>query len=699
MKHILLKATVAIMLFTQCGFLMSQSPRVIESLNKSNWKFIRQDIANAEKANFDDSKWLKISIPHDWNGGIDGVHNDVFKGPSMYLGTGTYRSTFKVDEKYKNKRVSIKFEAVSLVADVWLNGSYIGKHRGGYTAFSLDITKDVLFGKENILAVKASNANDSTLAPWMKNPYGFFPFSSDYAVYGGIYRDVWLVINDALKIESETHSTSSVSEKSGIVNINTSIRNDLKQETKASLKTSILDKTGKEVKVINTPVTVAANATANIAIQVNIEKPTLWSPESPYLYKTKSELIVNNKTIDVTESNLGFRYYTLKNGTGFKLNGKGVFLHGVNRHQDRQGFGYALTNEQHLEDVELIKSLGFNFLRHAHYPADEAVLDACDRLGIMVWLEIPVSTCIAPNNGFLESSKVQLVEMITEHYNHPCVIVWGLGNESDRSGAASEAFCNYFFKELNILAHKTDSTRPTTGCNFNIDSNHAIPDVYAPQDWLGWYSGNLKDYSPSKMIGEYGADSHIPSHDENFVSNSNKQPWTQETACTISEYKVSLGESRKDSFPGQLVWVAFDFASPRTDRATNPIPFMNQKGLVAHDHKTLKDIAYFYRSYYTSAEKAPMVYIVSHTWENRISKPSVLNIWAYSNCDSVVLYNGSKNISFGSRQRTAGPRNDTRFQWDNINITDALLIAEGYYKGKIVATDKLTFSPFDPKAK
>jgi beta-galactosidase len=679
-----------------CSVFMAQSPRVVQSLNRLNWKFIREDVSNAQDIVFDDSKWLKVSIPHDWNGGIDGKHFDVFNGPSMYLGTGWYRLNFKPDEKLKNKKISIKFEAVSLTSEVWLNGIYLGKHKGGYTAFSYDITNAVQFGKDNVIAVKASNANDSTLAPWMKKPYAPYPKSSDYAVYGGIYRDVWLTFTDELKLESEFHTTSSVTNKRAIINIKTTISNSTKLESQVTLKTSIIDSSGKVVKVVDTPAKVAASSTSDLALKLYIEDPHLWSPESPYIYKVQSELLVNGKKVDEIESNLGFRWYVLKNGTSFKLNGKPEFLHGVNRHQDWQGYGYALTNEQHVEDMELIKSLGFNFLRHAHYPCDEAVLEACDKLGIMVWLEIPVSSCIAPNSSFLESSKKQMIEMITEHYNHPCVIVWGLGNESDRSGSAPDEFTNSFLRELNNVAHKADSSRPTIACNFALESNRAIPDIYAPQDWSGWYGGNYQKYKPTQLIGEYGADAFISSHDENSPSGSNHQPWTQEYACKLHEYKVSIGESRKDTFPGHLVWVAFDFASPRNDRANNPISYMNEKGLVAHDHKTLKDVAYFYRSFYTPAETHPMVYIVSHTWENRISKPSTINIWAYSNCDSVALYNGDKKHSFGFRQRNSGPRNDTRFQWNEIEVKEALLIAEGYFNGKVVAVDKIRFNPFGP---
>ena len=360
-----------------------------------------------------------------------------------------------------------------------------------------------------------------------------------------------------------------------------------------------------------------------------------------------------------------------------------------------EGLGYALSNEQHWLDAKIIKEAGFNFVRHAHYPSDPAFTKACDELGLMLWLEIPLTGSTSEDPDFLENCKQQITEMIEQNYNNPSVVVWGIGNESDRSGA-SEAVSNQIFGEIVKAAKKVDQNRPITGCNFIYESNQKIVDVYSPQEWSGWYEGLLSNYKPRDIIGEYGADTHITNHsDEKFRLDSNyhaaQKPafWSQEYGAFVHEYKVSVGESSRDLFPGHCVWVAFDFASPRADRMANPIPFMNQKGLILHDHKTKKDVYYFYQSTYRSAAELPMVYIVSHSWTDRWTEIGKKDIWVYSNCDSVELFNDYGSLSFGKKIKNAGPRGDTRFQWDAADVKYNVLYAEGWYKNQVVARDTI----------
>ncbi len=666
------------------------------SINKNNWRFKKQNVVDAMKPGYNDSNWLNVSIPHDWNGGIDGVNFDVFTGPNMYMGPAWYRVNFTLDKKYKNKQIQIKFEAASLMAEVWLNGKFIGKHKGGYTAFTFNITNNVLFDKENLLAVKVSNKNDSTIAPWMYEPFGKFPNSSDYAIYGGIYRDVWIEIKNNINISQTFISTPKISAKEGIVKIKSILKNKSNTEQTIVIKNTILDKNKKIIAASEVEQSIDINKPEVIDKEIKVVNPTLWSIENPYLYTVKTTISIDGKIVDETANKFGIRNFNLENGKAFTLNGKKIFLRGINMHQDREGFGYALTDKQHVEDIKLIKEYGFNFLRHAHYPADEAVLDACDSLGIVVWLEIPVSTCISEQPEFLENAKSQLQEMIEQYFNHPSIIIWSLGNESDRAKSSTEKYSNMFFNKLNQIAHQLDSTRPTGGCNFMYESNQKIVDVYAPQDWSGWYDNvehGYKGYKPTQIIGEYGASIHLPNHNE----YGKEKKWSQEYGALLHEFKVSKGEALSDSFPGHAAWVAFDFASPRRDRGTNAIPYMNIKGLFLHDHKTPKDVAYFYKSFYTDGKVTPMVYIVSKTWKDRVKAPSKKTIWVYSNCDEVELFNDYGKTSFGKRKRTAGPRGDTRFQWDNVLINNNVLYAEGIVNNHIVATDTLIFNSFSSK--
>lgn len=702
----IIAALLICIIFT--GFTKQPEPaqRTIYSINKNNWKFKLGDDKNAFKKSFNDASWLDITIPHDFNGGIDGVNDNVFQGrfdfdndPDkrlMYKGPAWYRTTFTVDQNHSGKKVFLEFEAVSLEAHVYVNGKLAGKHIGGYTAFEIDVTDFIKLGVENTLAVKADNSNNKAIAPWMADEKNSFPFSFDYAIYGGIYRDVWVKITDPIKIDKVLNTPVIGGQAPAVLSVETFVKNYTKKAQEVSLATKLLDPDGKEVASMNTTKTIEAGS--ELVFKQNasrLGKVALWSTQNPNLYKVVSSISYNGNVVDNFESSCGFRYFTLANNTAFMLNGKKELIRGVNRHQDMEGVGYALENEQHHKDVQLLKEGGFNFIRHAHYPCDVEFAKAADEMGMMLWLEIPLTGSTSDDPAFLENCKSQLSEMIEQFYNNPSVIVWGIGNESDRSGAP-ESVSNKVFSELAQLAAQLDKTRPTTGCNYQYHSNQDIVDVYSPQDWAGWYYGTLDMYKPNAMIGEYGSDMHYTTHSEqafditvDYGSAGNPDFWSQEYGAYLHEYKASVAKARKDSFPGHFVWVAFDFASPRLGRGMNSIPYMNQKGLFLHDHKTPKDVYYFYQSQYRSVEEYPMVYIVSESWTDRWTEAGNKNIWAYSNCDSVLLYNDYGNAPLGARTRNAGPRNDTRYQWDSVNVENNILYAEGWYKNEIVARDTI----------
>lgn len=680
--------------------------RIRYSINKNEWKFYCGEKADAFKKSFNDSEWLSVTIPHDFNGGIDGVNNTVFLGrfdfkndPDkrlMYKGAGWYRTKFSIDKQYTGKKIFIEFEAVSLEAKVWVNGKEVGQHKGGYTGFTIDITDFVKPGTENLLVVRADNTNNPAVAPWMADEKNSFPYSFDYAIYGGIYRDVWISITDPVKIEKVFNTPVCGAQAPTVLTIETRVKNYSKTTREVSLSSVIYNPDGKIVSTLKTTKTI--NAGGEIAfkqMESALGNVQFWDIDNPKIYKVVSSVSYDGNVVDNYESTFGFRFYTLANNTAFQLNGKKRMIRGVNRHQDMEGVGYAMPNEQHRLDVQLMKNAGFNFIRHAHYPCDVEFAKACDELGVMLWLEIPLTGSTSADPAFLENCKAQLTEMIEQFYNNPSVIVWGMGNESDRSGSP-ESVSNYVFGELAKLSKKLDATRPTTGCNYQYKSNQDIVDVYSPQDWSGWYAGTLSDYNPNSIIGEYGSDIHYTNHSEqkfdptiNYNSSGIPDFWSQEYGAFLHEYKVSVGESLSDKFPGHCVWVGFDFASPRLGRGMNPIPYMNQKGIFLHDHKTPKDIYYFYQSMYREASDYPMVYIVSESWTDRWAEPGKKDIWAYSNCDSVTLYNDYGKISLGTRTKNAGPRGDTRFQWDSAEVNYNVLYAEGWYKNAVVARDTI----------
>ncbi len=641
-------------------------------INTLQWKFKKADMANAEQTNFDDASWQSITIPHDFNGGIDKVNNDIMTGPKMYRGIGWYRTRFTIDNQYQGKQIFIEFEAAALVTDVWLNGTLLGRHKGGYTAFSFDLTPKILFGSENVLAVKVNSANDPTVAPWMYTPFGTYPASYDYAVYGGIYRNVWVTITDKEKIEATFVSTPGLSAASSLVRVKTEVKNYTAASQSVKLTTTVLDSTGALVKTMTNTQDIAAGELFTFdQTSTAVANPILWSPVAPYLYKVYSSLSVAGENIDQCESPLGFRWFTPPRPNGpFTLNGANFFLRGINRHQDRQGYGYALTDEQNRYDIELIKSMGFNFMRHAHYPPAPSVMQACDQLGILLFIECPVTVGMSRDPAFLDNAKSQLTEIIRQNYNHPSALLWSMGNEYDQSVSVvdpnlTEAMINSYTTTMNTLAHSLDPTRPTTACGLKYASNFPLVDAFAPQDWTGWYHGTYNSYAPTQLIGEYGADAAIERHKE--PGTQVLGDWSQEYACLLHEAFVARGEARKTLFPGHCVWLLGDFASPRADRVAasgNTINYQNQKGLFLYDHTTPKDVAFFYKSFYTDGAKAPMVYIVSHTWLDRWTAPAAKNVWVYSNCEQVELFNAIGSASFWK----ANPRCGREHHKDPVSV-------------------------------
>jgi beta-galactosidase len=472
--------TLIVLIFTaaQCASAGTAFERVRYSINETDWKFKRAEVDEGYKPGLNDDDWLKVTIPHDYNGGIDGVHNDVFKGRFdfendvdqrlMYKGPGWYRTSFTVDEKLKGKRVFIEFEAVSLDAKVWVNGTAVGRHQGGYTAFTFDITDAVLFGQENLLAVRADNSNNPAIAPWMAAENLAFPYSFDYAVYGGIYRDVWISVTDGVKIEKVFNTPMCGQASPTVLSMATHVKNYTGQEKEVRLTSVVIDPDGNEVATATGKKTIAGGQEVVFKqMKSAFGKIQFWNIDTPNVYTVKSTIRYDGEEVDQFESVFGIRDFSISNGNAFVLNGKKMLIRGINRHQDMEGVGYALSNEQHRKDVEIIKEAGFNFIRHAHYPGDPEFIRACDELGLMLWLEIPLTGSTSEDPAFAENCKSQLKEMIEQNYNNPSVILWGIGNESDRSGGG-EAASNKLFGELAAMA------RPDATGNMNPIRNGSM---------------------------------------------------------------------------------------------------------------------------------------------------------------------------------------------------------------------------------
>ncbi len=429
----------------------------------AEWRFRLGDTPQAQEAGFDDSSWQPVGTPHSF-----GV--PYFQASQFYTGYGWYRKRLTVPETWRGRRIALEFEGVFQDAEVFVNGIPIGRHRGGYTGFSIDITTAAKVG-ENIIAVRVNNLWDPTLAPR----------AGEHVFQGGIYRDVWLVTTGPVHVPwyGTRVTTPELSEKSGRVAIETEVRNDSGKPVSVALRTAVLDPDGKVVTVMNDGAgRLDAGALGTVSqLSKPIISPSLWSPETPVLYKAVTTVLANGRAVDRYETEFGFRWFEWTADRGFFLNGKHRYFKGANVHQDQAGWGDAVSNRAMERDVQMMKDAGFDFIRGSHYPHDPHFTDATDRIGMLFWSEAPfwgiggfgpdgswMSSAypVDPKHwrGFEESLKQQLTEMIRIARNHPSVIVWSMSTEPFFSAGEVMPEVRRFLKELVALSHQLDPTRP-----------------------------------------------------------------------------------------------------------------------------------------------------------------------------------------------------------------------------------------------
>jgi len=420
-----------------------KSPR-IEKIINSRWTFNyfpgESKEANYEAPDFDDSKWPLISIPHTWSTyETTGELHPFIKNPAesdnpyWWNGWGWYRKRFQVNTDITNKKVFVEFEGVQKYCKVWINGKYLGDHKGGYGSFDFDITAHMLKGKDNILVVAVSNKQ--------KDEFKIPPMAAgNFNVYGGIYRDVTIVIKDKLYIPmqgSASHeggtfiTTPVISEKMGVVRVQTWVQNDYPQPKNCVLNTYITDASKKVVQALKTKFTINPNQLFKVDQTFKpIKNPNLWSPESPYMYTVWSELTDGSKVTDSYASPLGFRWFWWNYNENFLyVNGKKMVIHGGNRHQEYPWLGDAIPRWiTEMDFRDMAENMNYNFIRTAHYPNDKYVYELTDKYGIVIDEESPS----IKNQPFSpEVQEQQMKEMIRRDRNHPGIMFWGIGTETD----------------------------------------------------------------------------------------------------------------------------------------------------------------------------------------------------------------------------------------------------------------------------
>ena len=630
------------------------------SLN-SNWMFTKNNIDNLSI--IDGANWDRVNLPHTWN------DKDVLDDePGYYQGNGWYKKQFFVEKNKEDKNIYILFEGVNQTAEVYINNSKIGSHKGGYTAFTFDISNYLKFGEVNEILVKANNEINLDIPP----------LSGDFTFYGGIYRDVWLIEKNNIHFDTGTYassgvfiSTPKVSNKSGTVSILGQLINQSQNDRIIEVVSKIFDRENKFISESITKTKLESSSKKEFVLEnIIIKNPNLWSIESPYLYKIITQ-IINSDTEEILDeviNPLGFRYYEFDSDKGFSLNGEHVKIIGVSRHQDYSDLGNALSNEFHVKDIQMIKEMGANFLRVSHYPQDPTILEMCDRLGILASVEVPLVNDITLSEDFFTNSHNMMKEMIYQNGNHPSVIVWCYMNEillgyKRKTKNDPNAYAVNYLNEVERLASEMDSIAKSIDPDrYTMIVNHGeldlygnaglaeVADINAWNLYAGWYGDDYTELDEfldkhhirypnrSVMIGEYGAgvDPRLRSY------SPIRFDFTQDYSIKYHRYVVDAMNDRP-FVTGGLVWNFADFGS---EFRVDAVPHINSKGLVSFN-RTPKDAYYLYQAL---LKKEPISLIGSKYWRFRTgikdynSNFSKQNIDVYSNLDSVLLKNNNELI-------------------------------------------------------
>jgi beta-galactosidase len=629
------------------------------SLN-SGWRFHKGDVSGAQAPAFNDGAWTAISVPHTWNAqdGADG-------GDDYYRGIGWYRRRITVPADLAGKMLFLQFAGANQVADVWIDGTHLGQHQGGYSRFRFGATANLTPGTESVIAVKVTNANNPDIAP----------LSADYTFQGGIYRNVSLYAVDKLAVRmldyagpgiylrqrSVTAATATVDVRATVFNNNTTSRSLV-------VRAIVTDADGTIVADLSSaPQTIGANSGLDVVQTLTIANPRRWNGlADPYKYSATVEIqdATAGKVTDVVTEPLGLRSFSLDPATGFSLNGKHLGLHGVNLHQDRAGTGWAESDADHTQDFALITELGATAVRMAHYQHDQKDYNLADATGVVVWAEIPLVNGTTNSTAFTASTQNQLRELIRQNYNHPSIVMWSIGNEQRSDDTAT----NTLLASLAALVKSEDPDRISTYAN-NLGNDAGVAghaDTTAYNKYFGWYGGSYNDLGgwadslhqaePNRTfaLSEYGAGANTAQHALNPSAPSSGGSFHPE------EYQSLLHEASWKQLAtrpfvwGSFVWNMFDFASDSRNEGSQP--GINDKGLVTRDRATRKDAFYWYKANWSTA---PTLYITSRRWTTRTDATTEVKV--YSNAAEVTaVLNGA---SLGSRTGS-----DRIFTWTGVEL-------------------------------
>ncbi len=609
------------------------------------WAFTKQ--ANEVPTGID-NKWDFVNLPHTWNN-IDGQDG----GNDYYRGTAYYAKAFDKMDLPTADCYYLELQGANSSADVYLNGTHLGHHDGGYSTWRVDMT--AALERDNLLVVAVDNAPNETVYPQM----------ADFTFYGGLYRDVNIL---AL---SESHFDVEYYGGPGIKVTPQMAGDDANVEVEVYLTNA------KDGQVVRYTVydadgqMVATTESSDTKVNFTLENAHKWHGiKDPYLYTAKAELVEGDTVLDDVNTRFGCRSFEIDPNKGFILNGEEYPLRGVSRHQDRWGIGNALLPEHHEEDIDLICEVGCTTIRLAHYQHDQYFYDLCDERGLVIWAEIPYISKHMPTGR--ENTISQMKELITQNYNHPSIVVWGLSNEITINGSDADLLENHNI--LNDLCHEMDPTRKTviacvSPCDIN-DPYVQIPDVVSYNHYFGWYGGDTSmngpwfdkfhETHPNIPIGcsEYGCEA-LNWH----TSNPTQGDYTEEYQAYYHEELIKQIAARPYMWATH-VWNMFDFgADARSEGGENG---QNHKGLMTFDRKYKKDSFYAYKAW---LNPEPMVHLCGKRYVDRVE--DVTKVTVYSNQPSVELFANGKSL--GVKESDGTPF--FYFEVPNVGTTHLVAVA------------------------
>ncbi len=648
----LFAVATALLLGNQC---IAQS-RVVQSFN-DDWKFYKAnnstfftDFENGQKYFESQSQWTKlevwedVTLPHTYN------RTDMQTDRNFFEGKAVYTKTFSVDAASKDKRTFIKFEGVGAIAKLYINDNFIGEHKGGYSMFTYEITNSVNYDKPNTITVIADNASRKDIIPI--NQF-LFP------VYGGIYRPVHLITTNKTSFVVTDRAApgiqirqQNVSTKNADIEVSAKLETKEKTAQAAELWVEIRDYDGKLVQTEKQPVKISPQGVTYVKQAVKMKSPRLWDGiRDPYLYSVTAKIMSGGKELDAVKQPLGVRKVEINGGQNVLLNGKPYPMYGVCRHQDREGFGSALSFAQHKEDMLMIKEMGATTIRLAHYQQSPEIYSLADTLGFLTWAEIPFVNRVSYYEN--DNAKQQMTELVKQNMNHPSIYIWGVHNEVYSKTADEQV--PVLSRELNDIAKTLDPDRYTvavTGYNVVDRQENLTTDVQGINHYFGWYGGKIEDLGPwakkvqqdfqgyKIMLSEYGADGNMDIGQEELkmpdnVVSGKSFPENYQTETHIQQWAAI---QQNPIIVASYVWNMFEFAVPAWNRGG--VNARNLKGLVSFDRKRKKDSFYWYKANWNPE---PIIYLANRRDNERTKAQSKVQV--FSNLKDVKLEVNGKSYT------------------------------------------------------